>query len=95
MRVNPDLDTIIAYEIGGRFTFLPPADADADVGLAIVRLVPGAWLERTPEGETVVCTHGYRFGSRLMTALALGLCTVEPLPLADLVPEPSRAHRFR
>lgn len=95
MRVNPDLDTIIAYQIGSRYTFLPPDDTDSEAALVVVRLVAGAWLERSPEGETVVCTHSYRFGARLMTALALGLCTVEPLPLTELEPGPGAGRAGR
>lgn len=78
------MDTIIAYKTGDRYTFEFPTDPNGPIRLVTVRLVAGAWLERMTSGETVVCTHAYRFGVRLMTAIGLGLCTVDELNVDDL-----------
>jgi len=88
-------DTVIGYRVGDHFSFELPSALDQGLGLVSVRLVPGAWLERTAGGETVVCTHDYRFGARLMSAISLGLCTVEPLRIEELTRRPRAADAAR
>ena len=77
MRINTDLDTLVAYQIGDRYLFDLPPETEGSVGLAALRLADEAWLERKPHGETVVCSPAYRLGSSLPVAVRLGLCTVD------------------
>jgi hypothetical protein len=95
MSAQIGLDLVTAYRVGNHYTFEAPAAPEADLGLVAVRLAPGAWLQRTDAGETVVCAQRYRFGARLMAAISLGLCTVEPLHLEELYSRsrPRRARR--
>jgi len=69
------LNSLIAYRVSDYYSFERPDDPEAEP--VLIRPVAGAWISQSRSGAPVICSPAYAFGAGLMTAIQLGLCSVE------------------